>query len=235
MNISLLQNISSLANAYIVVGSLTATRTAVIALLHKRGVTTSGNPDFYECTASDFGVDDARAVTAFASLKSLSGAKYFILPISRATTEAQNALLKVVEEAPGHSVFFFIVESAGHLLPTIRSRAIQISGVASVSSEHTEEAEKFLKDSYESRLSSVEKMTSYISKTQDRSPSRAFVRSLLSVSKEKKYSAQALRDILDAEKYMRMQGSSAKAILSHLAVSLPRSSLFATIRIWHTI
>ena len=187
MNISLLQNISSLANAYIVVGSLTATRTAVIALLHKRGVTTSGNPDFSECTASDFGVDDARAVTAFASLKSLSGAKYFILPISRATTEAQNALLTVV------------------------------------SSEHTEEAEKFLKDSYESRLSSVEKMTSYISKTQDRSPSRAFVRSLLSVSKEKKYSAQALRDILDAEKYMRMQGSSAKAVLSHLAVSLPRS------------
>lgn len=223
MNISSLQNISSLAHAYIVVGSIVETRTAVINLLQKRGVTTLANPDLYEFTASDFAVDDARAVSSFASLKSLTGAKYIVLSINRATTEAQNALLKVVEEAPGNSVFFFIVESAGHLLPTIRSRAVQISGIVSASSEGTEDAEKFLKDSYESRLSQVEKMTSYISKTQDRNPSRAFVRSLLSVTKDKKYSAQALRDILDAEKYMRMQGSSAKAILSHLAVSLPRS------------
>lgn len=223
MNINSLQNVASLGNAYIVVGSLSETRTAVLELLAKRGVTISGNPDLYEISASDFGVDDARAVSAFASYKSLGEAKYFLLTISRPTADAQNALLKVIEEAPGNSIFFFIVESAGHLLPTIRSRSVQIAGVTAVEESYGEEAEKFLKDSFESRLSSVEKMTGYISKTQDRSPSRSFVRSLLSVAKDKKYPAQALRDILDSEKYMRMQGSSAKAILSHLAVSLPRS------------
>lgn len=223
MNISSLQNVASLNNAYIVVGSLAETRSAVLSVLEKRGVKTAGNPDFYEFSASDFGVDDARAVSAFASFKSLGNAKYFLLSMSRPTADAQNALLKVIEEAPGNSIFFFVVESAGHLLPTIRSRCVQLSGEVTLSNSHTEEAEKFLKDTYESRLSTVEKMTGYITKTQDRTPSRSFVRSLLSVAREKKYSANALRDILDADTYMRMQGSSAKAIVSHLAVTLPRS------------
>lgn len=222
MTISSLQNVSSLANAYIVVGSLTETRNAILATLTKRGVQTAGNPDFYEFLGSDFGVDDARAVSAFASFKSLSDAKYFVLSIHRATADAQNALLKVIEEAPGNSVFFFITESAGHLLPTVRSRCVQIQGEQALSSEGAKEAEQFLKDTYEGRLSSVEKMTGYISKTQDRAPSRAFVRSLLSAGRERKYPAESMRDIMDAEKYLRMQGSSAKAVLSHLAVSLPR-------------
>lgn len=223
MNISLLQNAPSLSNAYIVVGSLSETRTAVLNMLHARGVSTLGNPDFYEFSAPEFGVDDARAVSAFASFKALGDAKYFLLSVSRPTADAQNALLKVIEEAPGSSVFFFIVESAGHLLPTIRSRCVQVSGESATLDAHKEEVENFLKDSYESRLAAVEKMSSYITKTQDRTPSRSFVRSLLSVAREKKYPAPNLRDILDAEKYIRMQGSSTKAILSHLAVSLPRS------------
>ena len=190
--------------------------------LKARGIKISGNPDVYEFSGSEFGVDDARAVSAFASLKPYGDAKYFLLSMSRASAEAQNALLKVIEEAPGSSVFFFIVESAGNMLPTLRSRCVQISGERTDSGESSEEALRFLKDSFESRLGAVEKMTSYISKTQDRAPIRAFVRALLKSAKEKKYPAPNLRDILDADRYLRMQGGSAKAVLSHLAVSLPR-------------
>ncbi|MBX9765087.1 hypothetical protein K2X83_00395, partial [Patescibacteria group bacterium] len=198
------------------------TRDAVVAALRARGISVSGNPDAYEFSGSEFGVDDARAVSSFASLKPYGDAKYFLLSVSRATAEAQNALLKVIEEAPGHSVFFFIVESSGHLLPTIRSRCVQISGEQPAVEENSEEALQFLKDSYEARLSVVEKITGYISKTQDRAPSRSFVRSLLRFAKEKKYPPHNMRDLLDADRYLRMQGGSAKAVLSHLAVSLPR-------------
>lgn len=222
MNTDTLRTITTLSSAYLAVGALVPTRNAILSALDARGVKVSGNPDVYEYSASEFSVDDARAVSSFASLKPYGDSKYFVVTLSRATPEAQNALLKVVEEAPGNSIFFFIAESAGHVLPTIRSRCIQIAGVEENSKEGMEDAFRFLKDSYESRLSTVEKMTGYISKTQDRAPARAFVRSLLKSAKEKKLPAPYVRDILDSERYMRMQGSSAKALLSHLAVSLPR-------------
>jgi hypothetical protein len=222
VNTNALRTISILNSAYLVVGSVAPTRNAVVAVLEARGVKVVANPDVYEFSGSEFNVDDARAVSSFASLKPYGDAKYFLLAMNRATAEAQNALLKVIEEAPGSSIFFFIVESAGHLLPTIRSRCIQVLGERVESEENAEEAQKFLRDSFESRLSAVEKMTSYISKTQDRAPSRTFVRLLLKSAKDKKYPAPNLRDILDADRFMRMQGSSAKAVLSHLAVSLPR-------------
>ncbi len=42
-------------------------------------------------------------------------------------TEAQNALLKVLEEPPEHGIFFLLAENPEQLLPTVRSRCTQLS------------------------------------------------------------------------------------------------------------
>lgn len=229
MRISDLRQLEQLAHAYVVSGVLSESLRELKDVLQSRGVTCAGNPDVFEVSTSDFGVEDARSISELAVLKPFGDSKYFLISLSKASREAQNALLKVIEEAPGHSIFFFIVESAGHLLPTIRSRSIDVHGPSIAHTVDTEEADAFLKATFESRLSTVEKMTSYITKTQDRSVARGFVASLLVAAKTAGLPVSSVRDILDADQYLRTQGGSAKAVLSHLAVSLPRKKRSATI------
>jgi hypothetical protein len=170
-------------------------------------------------------VDDVRdTLTPFASLKPLGDFKYCIVSFSTANANAQNALLKVVEESPGKTRFFFCVDLLGNVLPTLRSRCIVVTTerASEGANEGRAESEDFLSESFPSRLSIVEKMTSYISKTQDRKPARDFLNGLLMVAHAKEMPHRTLRDILDANGYMRLSGSSPKSILSHLAVTLPK-------------
>jgi len=46
----------------------------------------------------------------------------FVIMTQRITSEAQNALLKILEEPPSHVIFFIILPSDKGLLPTLRSR-----------------------------------------------------------------------------------------------------------------
>lgn len=50
--------------------------------------------------------------------------KFYIVPrADTMNTQAQNALLKILEEPPPHVMFLLLCENADNLLPTIRSRA----------------------------------------------------------------------------------------------------------------
>ena len=73
-------------------------------------------------------MEEVRALLHEASLKPFEGRwKVFILKgAERLTLEAANALLKTLEEPPGHSVFLLLVENKAHLLETIQSRAFEI-------------------------------------------------------------------------------------------------------------
>ena len=42
------------------------------------------------------------------------------------TVQAQNALLKTIEEPPSYAVIFLLTENAEVLLPTIRSRCVML-------------------------------------------------------------------------------------------------------------
>lgn len=212
-------------HAYIIYGSAEKGKEEALRMLEKEGVAIKANPDVMVLSFSELLVDSVRDVLLpFASLKPLGEKKYLIVSFSRANDAAQNALLKAVEESLGNTVFFFCVDAIGHVLPTLRSRCIALSvNKEEKSAEASEEAEEFLKESFEKRLGRVDKMAGYISKTQDRAPARAFVADLMSLMHAKKSNPRNLRDLLDADRYIRLQGSSAKSILGHLAVSLPRS------------
>ncbi len=57
---------------------------------------------------------------------------FWINDISRLTTEASNALLKVLEEPPGEAVFVLTARSRWECLPTIRSRCQWIRFVSKI-------------------------------------------------------------------------------------------------------
>lgn len=72
-------------------------------------------------SGESFGIDDAREVRRRAYL-SIGAKTFFIISAGQITHEAQNALLKIVEEPPQETHFFIFTPSADALLPTLRSR-----------------------------------------------------------------------------------------------------------------
>lgn len=74
-----------------------------------------------------FKLEHAKAVVAEAYI-SESQNKYIIFGSKEFTSEAQNSLLKVLEEPPRNIVFIIITPTKANLLPTIRSRLPIIQG-----------------------------------------------------------------------------------------------------------
>ncbi len=74
-----------------------------------------------------FKLEHAKAVIAEAYI-SESQSKYIIFGSKEFTKEAQNSLLKILEEPPRNIVFIIITPTKANLLPTIRSRLPIIHG-----------------------------------------------------------------------------------------------------------
>ena len=82
--------------------------------------------------SSSIGIDEIREVKRKASLKPYgSGMKVFIIDRAHSLKPgAQNALLKILEEPPGRTVFMLVCRSEDLLLPTVVSRCqiVRFSG-----------------------------------------------------------------------------------------------------------
>jgi len=73
------------------------------------------------------GIGEVRTLRAFLSLRSLGERKFLIIDdVHLMTNQAANALLKSLEEPPPGTVIFLITSQSGALLPTIRSRALEL-------------------------------------------------------------------------------------------------------------
>ena len=91
----------------------------------------SGIPDAYLEQGADvlhlikdrFGIDDARELSEQASQTPFaSSVRVFVIATNDVAVEAQNALLKLLEEPPQHARFYLILPPGSFLLPTLRSR-----------------------------------------------------------------------------------------------------------------
>ncbi len=78
----------------------------------------------------DIVVGQIRAMTADAQLAPNEAARkvYVIDQADRMNQQAQNALLKALEDPPGHACFILCAASADALLPTVRSRCVKTGG-----------------------------------------------------------------------------------------------------------
>ncbi len=145
--------ISLVGNVHLVAGTA-STIPEVLVLLAKEGMGKRGDQDVYVREYQYFGIDEARELSERAASRAiLADRRTFIVATPSMTNEAQNALLKTLEEPPAEAFFFFIVPSPSLLLPTLRSRTQILELSQNVDVGHTlVSAEKFLSATPAKRL-----------------------------------------------------------------------------------
>ncbi len=113
-------------NTHIVAGG-TKTVPALLALLADEGFDTVRNPDLYVRVYASFGIDEARELRERALARAFGTRRAFVVVTPSMTAEAQNALLKTLEEPSADALFFLVVPAPQALLATLRSRCQTLS------------------------------------------------------------------------------------------------------------
>lgn len=210
-------------HAYVLEGEREASLSLLKAYLENEwGVSLLANPDVVEHTFQTLSVDDARKIKQQAITKPLGKEKIFILITNFIGREAQNALLKVLEEPVAHTYFFILVSSSEVLLPTVRSRVMEIT-LETRDVEDIVSPKKFLRASQEERLKLLSSFLSHESESK-KSDLIAFLGNLekeLALKKEVREVREGLASLLMYKKYLFDQSPSIKMIAEFLALTLP--------------
>lgn len=221
-------------HAYCLIGDNTIVSELILILEKNHSIKTRGNPDFFNKKYENFTIDDAREIKSHHETMPVTeaGKKIFIINMNGITAEAQNAMLKLLEEPADYAHFFLIISSPHLLLSTVRSRLqfVEIeSGVnngkfADIEVIRNEEAKKFLKMSVAKRLEFVKTL---IDKIKDEKKTKQDVIDFLNniqgiIYEEKgiKKGQKELETIEIARKYMNDPAPSLKMLLEYVAINI---------------
>lgn len=190
------------------------------------------NPDVAVLRYGLFSVADARRVTELASGAPFKGeSKVLIIAAGRAYHEAQNALLKLFEEPPAGAYLFLIMPSLGGLLPTLRSRVVELGArAASQGAEIPEAVTAFITATKEKRSALIKKLASGKDE-EERREHRAEAIAIVNGIEAAAYAAQKrgdkvaalLSDIATFRTYLYDRSAPVRMILEHLALVIPKN------------
>ena len=177
---------------------------------------TQANPDFLLIENESFGIDDARNFEKWVIGKPLlGGLKVSIMIIKSITHEAQNALLKVLEEPPFGTYIFINIESLGGLLPTFLSR-VRILDAPKNNAENNN-AHKFLNSKIKEKLSLVQTLSKKNPSADGKNEMKELIKNLEKIAYRNNFKHQNLKDILTAKIFASTRGSSPKMLLEWLS------------------
>ena len=198
----------------------------MMTLLEKEGIETAGNPDVYVREYQRFGVEEARELRERASLRGVGDRRVFIIVTSGMTNEAQNALLKTLEESPADAMFFFIVPSPHTLLPTLRSRAQMLLLTGSNAKDDLVDGKTFLSATPQKRMDMLKPL---LEKDDDDKRDIGAIITFLSslesilVKHAGKSSHAGVEAVYRARKYMGDKGALVKPLLEQVALLVPHT------------
>jgi hypothetical protein len=115
-------NTDNLHHAYLIESAPLVGERFLSSLFEELEIVRENNPDFHEFSQESFSIDEARILRARAQGKAFGERKIFVIKTNRFTPEAQNALLKTLEEPFPNTHFFIILSARDLLLPTLLSR-----------------------------------------------------------------------------------------------------------------
>lgn len=191
-------------------------------------VSIKANPDFSFEEYDKFTISDARLLREKQLNKTQKNSKQiFIISCNFITREAQNALLKVLEEPTADTHFFIITQSSHVFLPTILSRVVLLKDSNEEESDQKEfiNPEKFIKYNSAERLKEVTKLLNAIKKEKaSKSDAIKLISSCIKIlhkdlqsSKDKKL-AKKIENLEMVADYLHDQGASTKILLEYSAL-----------------
>lgn len=220
---------------YILEGGRQILRSNILDFLEKDfDFSVQANALFNEFEFDRMLVDDVRPLIDRVIIKTASGQKkVFLIHLNDITREAQNALLKIVEEPIGETYFFFTIPKSENLLPTVLSRAILIKGQRDTESEFPKLSE-IQKMKMVERMKMIDKMmTDLKSEKITKNDLQNFVRGLIIELKDEieagdfdgqntkvQKQIKTLKTIQKTDDYLNDIGSSTKMLLEHAILSI---------------
>lgn len=197
-------------HAYLLSGGQAEGYAAFSSLLEEIEFETEGNPDYFALEGGTFGIDEARSLSSRAYVKAFGERKVFLLAPERFTVEAQNALLKLLEEPPENTHFFILAREKELLIPTLLSRlnTVEVEGGSASRSE----AAKFLKMNPGERVAFAKKFAD------SEENLSVFLDELLLEMKKNGASAEKLKRAFKARQFADDRSAMPRLILEHLAL-----------------
>src|SRR3989344_1570535 len=157
--------------------------------------------ELIQINLDSFKLDDARELKSLGVEKAnTEGKKIFIISTNSFLLEAQQALLKLLEEPILNTHFFLIIPDINSLLTTFRSRFYLIKN--SKEENKSENAVKFIKMSLQQRIDFLNELeTSLVSRT------------VLDTT--------CFEHFFKVREFLRMPGSSPKTLMESVAIMIP--------------
>lgn len=211
-----------LHHAYVIRGDASGLYDYIEATL---GVSREGHPDLYRYQTDRLSIEDARDIRHKQAMRPVHASKTVcVIEVNDILTDAQNALLKVLEDPAPSTIFFFVVPRDLVLLETVRSRVRLVDSDEPAASPSVDPT-TFLAASPAQRLTSVGSIISQ----KDRRAAHRLIEGCQQILHERwsgveAGDSRALEECDLCERYVTDPGSSVKLLLEHLAVTLPTVS-----------
>lgn len=168
---------------------------------------------------AQFGIDNVRSLIndAYRRPEGSSKERIIVVATEFITEEAQQALLKIIEEPPLSTRFVFIVPEGYTLLPTLESRFERQA--EENQSESTQAFYSFLQASIAQRLASIDEASKRKDTVWQADLKKGLILHLKSAGKE--YQLGILKELEYVARLLLTRGASNKFLLEHLALTLP--------------
>lgn len=214
--------ISFAHHSYLVLGDEESAILAIKDSIQKEfGLDLDKFPDIYIGRHNFFGVDDSRSLKQKISNRAFAGGKkFFLISITSTTSEAQNALLKVLEEPTGDAHIFLIARTIKFFLPTVVSRC-EVVDWSNRASSPADDCPEFLTQSPAERIKTIADWHKKEELTKELT-----IHLLDDIEKQIVASPDrsGLRALVLARRYLYDRALLPKMILEYLAVTLPQFS-----------
>lgn len=200
--------------------------------LESKGEVNKNSPDVLVGIYDSFNIRDSQGIKEWHSSSPIDGKKKIcIIGTKFINREAEQTLLKIIEEPNKNTHFFIIVPDSSLLLGTILSRVHLIKNIGNENKEETKVAEEFMKLSQGAR---IDKVGEIIKEFKDDESSGGLRRNAIVLLNglekiiyekwKKEVNNENYKFILGEIKscrgYLSIPGASVKMILEHIALVL---------------
>ncbi len=193
--------------------------TLVTAIEQHFGIDFDSHPDVFHTRYSTLTIDDAHFLAEREQKKAFVGPKIFMVSFDAITFDAQQALLKLLEE-PRVNTFFFLTSPQDVLLPTLRSRVLSVHMRAG----KVVSAADILSKNPSERMALVKELTAGIGNEEKTKQDAIDLVSVLEthIYKIETYPnrIEALHALTNARTFLYQSGAPTKLILEYLMVSI---------------